>query len=308
MNSSKQSIAHAFTLIELLVVIAIIGVLAAILLPTLAKAKKRASRIKCVSNIKQLGQTMRGFADDNKGRFPWLLSKKDQMAQRFHPACAYHSHFLLAHPAIRSIYSDAKMIVSPSDPDRHGNNDRLDLTKLPKYRSYGKLQPSVSDGTHSYGFASGLEWRWDVESNHKAADLDRPNTILTITRNVEGPINYGDSLSNQTANPGSPTATEYAHWRGDGTHPLQGQASPRGRQVPDNEPHPRIMARLDMNEGQLGLSDGSARQSNDADLAAQAKTHHSSLGGKYKGSPSGWVDTPTDLRDLGKDERNAGNN
>ena len=49
-------------------------------------------------------------------------------------------------------------------------------------------------------------------------------------------------------------------------------------------------------------------QPSDADLAAQAKTHHSSLGGKYKGSPSGWVDTPTDLRDLGKDERNAGNN
>ena len=289
-------------------VIAIIGILAAILLPALAKAKKRASRIKCVANIKQLGQTMRGFADDNKGRFPWLLSKKDQMAQGFHPACAYHSHFLLAHPAIRSIYSDAKLIVSPCDPDRHGNNDKLDFTNLPKHWSYEELQPSVSDRTHSYGFASGLEWRWDAESNHKASDQDRPNTILTITRNIEGPINYGDSLSNQTNNPGSSTATEYAAWRGDGVHPLQGQVSPRGRQVPINEPHPRIMARLDVNEGQLGLSDGSARQSNDADLATQAKEHHSSLGGKYKGSPSGWVDTPTDLRDLGKDETNAGNN
>ena len=136
MNSSKQSRITAFTLIELLVVIAIIGILAAILLPTLAKAMKRASRVKCVANIKQLGQTMRGFADDNKGRFPWLLTKHDQIAQGFHPACAYHSHFLLAHPIITSIYGDAKLIVSPCDPDRHGNNDMLDLNKLPNSWSY----------------------------------------------------------------------------------------------------------------------------------------------------------------------------
>jgi prepilin-type N-terminal cleavage/methylation domain-containing protein/prepilin-type processing-associated H-X9-DG protein len=59
-----------FTLIELLVVIAIIAILAALLLPGLARAKQQAQGAKCISNLKQLtlGWTM--YAGDNKGSFP----------------------------------------------------------------------------------------------------------------------------------------------------------------------------------------------------------------------------------------------
>jgi prepilin-type N-terminal cleavage/methylation domain-containing protein/prepilin-type processing-associated H-X9-DG protein len=109
----------AFTLIELLVVIAIIGILAAMLLPALGRAKESGKRISCLNTLRQMGLASRLYVDDNNGYYP-PRSQTNRWPNLFYENYGKNTKMLLCpddvNPVPQSLGSSSSNNVADASP------------------------------------------------------------------------------------------------------------------------------------------------------------------------------------------------
>lgn len=274
----RTQASRAFTLIELLVVIAIIGILAGLLLPTLARGKAKANRVKCVNNLRQQHAGFLSFSHEHNGRLPWLLTPRQggQLWQELYGKDHVGAHhlwdvrFLYLPSPIRKELGTARLLASPCDPVVMPRNE-MEIEEG-RWDGFGY----AFDGVHIHMDRRALSY-----ALHLGSDMQRPSGLLAFTRNVMGSDPY------EFEYPAKRTKPEFWPYLGGALKARGGDVNRQGF-VGNSENDAVVrtnfaMSGLGKSQGQLVRVDGSARISNDADLAAAVRANANTSGGNYLG-------------------------
>ncbi|MEO7297124.1 MAG: type II secretion system protein [Verrucomicrobiota bacterium] len=168
-----------FTLIELLVVIAIIAILAGLLLPALAKAKTKAQRIACISNLKQIGYALQMYNDEHKGRVPTALTYG--AAPGSYPAPQYDKTYTYGGIAKSLNIANYRVFWCPGDRVRVVTNS---LTAQTSYRYrwvvfWNSTTPGLKE-TQFFRPASQVVYHEDLDYHYKMLPDPYPKVQPTL--------------------------------------------------------------------------------------------------------------------------------